>query len=293
MVQVTLSCTRLTEIDLGQQSLDTVARGSIDALPALLATIVEPGAEEVARVEAFDKRTERRWTVMLAYPLLLAAVGVRGLRRFDFWRTVTSDCIPSPRAGGAGFCARSETLLVPRFAHANAVANQFGQAFRSSYVANFALAAFAVVLSLLGLVLPTGIKPLLLALETGAIGAILLQTRAGNRAQWHSIWLDSRAVGERLPGSRMEAAAQRDHGLDEARRLLEMGLRCLGLRREDLAGLKKGDARKAAIAALIRKETTVPTAWIARELVLGHASRVSHCLKNASSELLRTLEKIR
>ena len=101
------------------------------------------------------------------------------------------------------------------------------------------------------------------------------------------------AVGERLPGSRLEAAAQRDHGLDEARRLLEMGLRCLGLRREDLAGLKKGDARKAAIAALIRKETTVPTAWIARELVLGHASRVSHCLKNASSELLRTLEKSR
>ena len=101
------------------------------------------------------------------------------------------------------------------------------------------------------------------------------------------------AAGERLPGSRLESAAQRDHGLDEARRLLEMGLRCLGLQREELAGLKKGDARKAAIAALIRKQTTVPTAWIARELALGHASRVSHCLKNASSELLRTLEKCR
>ena len=31
------------------------------------------------------------------------------------------------------------------------------------------------------------------------------------------------AAGERLPGSRLEAAAQRDHGLDEARRLFGDG----------------------------------------------------------------------
>ena len=58
------------------------------------------------------------------------------------------------------------------------------------------------------------------------------------------------AAGERLPKSRLEAAAQRDHGLHEARRLLEMGLRCLGMQREELAGMEKGDSRKAAIAAL-------------------------------------------
>jgi hypothetical protein len=39
----------------------------------------------------------------------------------------------------------------------------------------------------------------------------------------------------------VEAAAERDPGLNEARRLLEMGLRCLGLRGEELATLKKGD----------------------------------------------------
>lgn len=78
--------------------------------------------------------------------------------------------------------------------------------------------------------------------------------------------------------------------MDEARGLFEKGQRGLGLQREDLAGLKMGDARKAVIAALIRRRTTVPTARIARELGLGHASRVSHCLKNAPSELLRTRE---
>ena len=50
--------------------------------------------------------------------------------------------------------------------------------------------------------------------------------------------LDS--AGERLPGSRLEAAAQRDHGLDEARRLLEMRLRYLGLQREELGRFEKG-----------------------------------------------------
>lgn len=78
---------------------------------------------------------------------------------------------------------------------------------------------------------------------------------------------------EKLSGgkaSRMESATQRDHGLHEARRLLAAGLMCLELRREDLAGLKKGDGRKAAIAAMIRAHTAVPNAWIAQELHLGH-----------------------
>ena len=188
----------LTEIDLGQQSLETVARGSIDALPALLATIVAPAGVETQAIAQFERRAERRWTVMLAYPLLLALVGVRGLRRTDFGQATAGDALPVPNAGGPAFAARIAQLLTPRFAHANAVASQYAQAFRSGYVANFALAAAAVVLSLLGLALSAGFKPLLLALELGAIGTILLQTRTGNRAQWHGIWLDSRAISERL-----------------------------------------------------------------------------------------------
>lgn len=188
----------LTEVDLGQQSLDTVARASIAVLPALLANMVVPETENELSIERFEKLAERRWTIMLAYPLLLALVGVRGLRRADFRQSSIGDGIPAPSSGGSEFAARFAAALVPRFNHANAVAEQYAQAFRSGYVANFALAAVAVVLSLLGLVLPTGFKPLLLGMELTAIAAILIQTRRGNRAQWHGIWLDSRALSERL-----------------------------------------------------------------------------------------------
>ena len=104
------------------------------------------------------------------------------------------------------------------------------------------------------------------------------------------------AAGEKLGRRRtssMEAGAQRDHGLAGARRLLEAGLRVVGLEAGQLAGLPKGDARKAAIAAMIRTHTAVPSTWIAKELGLGHVSRVSHCVKNAPADLLAKLEKDR
>lgn len=188
----------LTEVDLGQQSLDTVARTGLAALPGLLASMVVPDTEDALATERFERLADRRWTIMLAYPLLLALVGVRGLRRADFRQSSIGDGIPAPCSGGSEFAERFAATLTPRFDHANAVAEQYAQAFRSGYVANFALAAVAVVLSLLGLVLPTGFKPVLLGLELSAIAAILIQTRRGNRAQWHNIWLDSRALSERL-----------------------------------------------------------------------------------------------
>ncbi len=103
-------------------------------------------------------------------------------------------------------------------------------------------------------------------------------------------------AGEKLGRHRtssMEAGAQRDHGMAGARRLLEAGLRCVGLEAGQLAGLPKGDARKAALAAMIRIHTAVSNAWIAKELELGHVGRVSHCVRNAPADLLAKLEKCR
>ncbi|MCX6976571.1 MAG: hypothetical protein NTX04_01255 [Verrucomicrobia bacterium] len=70
--------------------------------------------------------------------------------------------------------------------------------------------------------------------------------------------------------SRMAVEAQRDHGMNGARRLSEAGLICRELRREDCAGLKKGDERKAAMAAWIRAHSAGLDVWIAQELPLGH-----------------------
>jgi hypothetical protein len=55
-----------------------------------------------------------------------------------------------------------------------------------------------VIVSLAGLALPTGAKPFLLTAELAIIAVILLQTRAGNRAAWHRLWLDNRSLAERL-----------------------------------------------------------------------------------------------
>ncbi len=52
-------------------------------------------------------------------------------------------------------------------------------------------------------------------------------------------------------------------------------MRYLGLEVGELAAMKRSDARKLAVARLIRTRTSVSNAWIARALCLGHASSIS------------------
>jgi REP element-mobilizing transposase RayT len=89
------------------------------------------------------------------------------------------------------------------------------------------------------------------------------------------------AVAKTDRPSRRDAPVEKEHGEAEARRLLAAGLACCGLAEGDLGVLRKGEARKAAIAALIRRRTAVPNAWIAQALQLGHVSRVSHVVRTA------------
>jgi len=64
------------------------------------------------------------------------------------------------------------------------------------------------------------------------------------------------------------------------------------LREADLATLPKGDPRKLALAAHIRQRTSVPTAWIAERLHLGHVSRVGHAVRLAAgTSLLQQLDE--
>jgi hypothetical protein len=70
--------------------------------------------------------------------------------------------------------------------------------FRSAFVSNFALAALAVTLSLLGLVAPLAFKSLLVMGEFASIATILMVTRIGGRAGWHHRWLEQRQLAEQL-----------------------------------------------------------------------------------------------
>lgn len=194
----------LIEHDLGQQTVDTVPRGGLDALPRLVGGLLDPpaGADEQAMLASFEGGVPGRRLPAIAWPLLLAAMGVRRPRRSDFLdraerpSSALGDLCRSARAGAFG--ARIQALLAPRFARADSAANQFAQLFRSGYVTNFILAALAVLLSLLGLALPSSLKPVLIVLEAVTIGTILVLTRVGRRGGWHRRWLDSRHLAERL-----------------------------------------------------------------------------------------------
>ena len=197
----------LEEHDLGQQTLDTVPRSSLDALPRVARALVgyANGSDNPAKAQYESDAPLPRFNVALAFPLLLAAMGVRRLRRSDVrpadWATAQAPILRAaaavaPTAGA--FAARLRDDLAPRFAKADVLAAHIGQLFRSGYVINFGLAALAVALALSGLALPPAAKPVLIVLELSAIGTILMLTRTAHRVAWHQRWLDCRHLAERL-----------------------------------------------------------------------------------------------
>jgi hypothetical protein len=174
----------LDDHDLGQQTIETVARTGIEALEPLVHSLLSEPDDAGLTAGA----TVPRWSIAFAYPLLLTLLGIRRLRGSDVVR---------PRAMAEAVVG-PHTALRARFARADAVATHAAQLFRSGYVMNFSFAALAVILSLLGFVLPLVTKPVLVILELGVIGTILVITWVGNRAGWHRRWLDSRNLAERL-----------------------------------------------------------------------------------------------
>jgi putative transposase len=86
------------------------------------------------------------------------------------------------------------------------------------------------------------------------------------------------------------------HDEREARRLMRVGLREFGLGVGELESLPKGDVRKIAIASTIKRQTIMGNEWIARELAMGVASRVSrYCSEGEKRpeimKLVRRVEK--
>jgi REP element-mobilizing transposase RayT len=84
------------------------------------------------------------------------------------------------------------------------------------------------------------------------------------------------------------------HDALDAERLVQDGLRLLGLQEADLTRLKKGNLRKQVIAWMVRKNTSVKNSWIAERLEMGHASNLSRQVHEVdvatSGELFRLRE---
>ncbi len=186
--------------DSGPEAVDTVARGGLGDLPRLMARLA---ASPSADVRGRARRTvpDAPPLFAIAYPLLLALTGVRRLRLSNLRRPC-----PAARVSGAAPAMALQTRindqLWPRFDKADCEASLAAQLFRSAFVSSFALAALAVTLAvtlaLLGLIVPTAVKPLLAAGEFASIAMILIITTWGSRAGWHDRWLDQRTLVEEL-----------------------------------------------------------------------------------------------
>jgi len=88
------------------------------------------------------------------------------------------------------------------------------------------------------------------------------------------------------------------HNEQEAERLIVAGLKAVGLRGENLVETAKGDPRKIAVAATVRRRTPVSNEWLARRLHMGAAGRVSHYCTEAASRpdvvrLMRSIEDVK
>ncbi|RYD82184.1 MAG: hypothetical protein EOP84_09810 [Verrucomicrobiaceae bacterium] len=101
------------------------------------------------------------------------------------------------------------------------------------------------------------------------------------------------ATGKVKRRSPRDARVRREHGEEEARRLVKAGLKYFGLPASELSALaselsafKKGDERKLAIAAMIRRRTSMANAWLTATSELGHVSRVSQALRRAATQKL-------
>lgn len=162
-----------------------------------------PDVQEQGFIRLFQNECRRRLRTRIEYPLLLAATGVSGLRSHHWRPSVASRRTQVEWEEFGNACFRAECVTTPIatlqqwYDWADSLASHYAQSYRSGHVFNFVLAAVAVLLALTTLVLPDAKKFLAFA-EFGAILAILVNTWAGTRNQWHRRWLDYRQLAERL-----------------------------------------------------------------------------------------------
>jgi REP element-mobilizing transposase RayT len=97
--------------------------------------------------------------------------------------------------------------------------------------------------------------------------------------------LGESALKKKRHRSYRAAAESRAHGEREALRLLKEGLEAAALEPRELGKLKGSDARKVAIAQVIRRRTTVSMSWLAERLSMRSPANVSQQIRrNANIE---------
>ncbi len=202
---VQLLWTGLSDAEIEQPSVEIVPRAPADtAIAQVVAALTVPPEHKVdtRMLMQFYRERAATSTPALPYPLLLAATGVRPLSRRDF-KPMQADAssadlrallaLSTGRGGDHAFAEK----LTTRYGVADTAAGYFAQIFRSGFVANFTLAAIAVILALSGLLFPAMKLPIISG-ELICVILILINTHAGKRFGWHERWMDNRHLAEQL-----------------------------------------------------------------------------------------------
>ncbi|HTP76221.1 MAG TPA: DUF4231 domain-containing protein [Rhizomicrobium sp.] len=203
--------------------IEEVPRRSLSGLLPDMVSIMlaPPDGTERQSYQSLLAEKPLRWNIALAYPLLLFVAGVRRLRWSDLhvsdhrqdgatrWRDYLG-----ADSRNAGLSPVVTEKLLGAYSWVDHLSIRYAQIYRSAYVFNFAAAAFAVLLALSSLLLPSDWKPLLLAFEIGLIGLIVAVIWRGGQRAWHRRWMEYRRLAETLRHLRilalMGAAARLD-----------------------------------------------------------------------------------
>lgn len=242
--ETTLLWSGLAEFEIEQPTIDNVPRVvTSKALALVISTLCAPPENPIDQrmLEKFYVKPVRAPFPAIPYPLLLAITGVRGFRWSQLAPAAAATCaeplaaqLARITAGNVAQDAGSDlaskvssndssaaanehkheheryqaalnTKLITRFGLADSAAAYFAQVFRSGFVANFGLAAIAVLIALTGPLAPS-YKLWLIITELGVIGIIFFNTRAGIKAGWHECWMDDRHLAEQLRSLAMTSA---------------------------------------------------------------------------------------
>ncbi|WP_051504033.1 hypothetical protein [Sphingomonas jaspsi] len=204
----------LDEAGHDRPTVEGVPRCAFDqCIGRVMQTLMSPPTNplDLAMIGRWQRETDHRRSPALGYPILLAMVAGKPLSRPDFRPSTAADCrrpfdewiAQLPDMGQLG--GRLKQLVAPRFGRADASASYFAQLFRSGFIVNFAFAALAVLLGLMGLLVPHG-KLYFAIAELGVIAVILANTRSARNRGWHERWMDNRHLAERLRVLALSAA---------------------------------------------------------------------------------------
>ena len=161
-----------------------------------------PDERERSFVRLFESERRRILRPRIEYPLMLAVAGVAAFKRHH-WRDASIAWTQAEWREFGEACARAGALSTPLgtlqswYEWADSLAGHFAQSHRSGHVFNFVLGAVAVVLGVINLVLPRWSVLFEISLFVVVL-AILANTWAANRGEWHRRWLDYRQLAERL-----------------------------------------------------------------------------------------------